>query len=236
MKIVVGITCRQNSRRFPEKAMAPVDIKDDGITPIPSFEYCYNRCNQRFDSYILTSKKSNKIIDHCEKNNIKYLAFKYERNVINRFFSLAIRTGAHYIVRVTADDIFFDGTNCGMMINYAIRHDLDYVYATHHVKGTECEIFKAEKLIEVYNTLDKDQKKNSEYLSWFFRNIPGIKQDSYAFGEEYDAKIKVELDTVNDYYLRVLPLIYASKRDKFGIRSQTIREYFEENPELQEDS
>ena len=191
--ITAGISVRESSVRFPSKALALVE-------GIPSFEYCYRSVKRIIgidEVYVLTTAASPGIIRHCELVGIPYKVSLVEEDVIGRYLELE----GDYIVRVTGDDIFMSQAYFDVLMS-GIEAGHQYVYMSgSHVKGMECEIYSRNCLERIYSGLDDDQRRMSEYMSWYFRDNPVVNQSGY----EYGPMGNVELDTVADYEERVKP-------------------------------
>ena len=128
---------------------------------------------------------------------IPYKASLVEEDVIGRYLCL----DGDYIVRVTGDDIFMSQDYFDVLMS-GIESGHSYVYMKgRHVKGMECEIYERDTMVRVYDGLDEDQRRMSEYMSWYFRYNPIVMQSGY----EYAPSGRVELDTVDDYEERVKP-------------------------------
>lgn len=215
MRYVAGISVRQGSVRFPNKAMALV-------CGIPSFAYCYwnaKRISGLSGVYVLTNISSPDIVNYCRDNCIPYWVSESESDVIGRYLKL----DGDIIVRITGDDIF----PCQEYFNdlaFAMEGCYDYAYfGKGHIKGMEMEMYTRRCLERVYSGLDTDQKNSSEYMSWYFRNNPTV----HSFEYNLDGKTwSIELDTETDYRDRVLP--YAKWLNGMGSISSpnTYRGYF----------
>lgn len=231
MKIVSGTTVRENSRRFPGKALSKILMREDGSEHYTSMDVAYkniSKCERIDESYILTSDTSPNIIERCETYKIPYISMPDENDVFSRFKKLIETTGADIVIRHTGDDIFTSEAYANTMLTLMEAWDYDYVYPLHHIKGCEVEVFKASKLLEVIDRCDKSQIAKSEYMSWFFKHNLGIKQFGCDFG--HTKSYKAEFDTSQDYTCRVLPLISACGVSPTEVQ---IEEFFDKNSFLQ---
>ena len=117
------IQARMSSKRLPGKVLKK-------INGIPILEIVYYRLKKvkKIDKICIATSRRNsdkKIVDFCKKNKIEFFAGNLN-NVLSRFKFLVNKYLPRYIIRITADNPFFDKDVLSKQINLIKKYDLDY--------------------------------------------------------------------------------------------------------------
>ncbi len=201
------IQARMSSKRLPGKVLKK-------INGIPILEIVYYRLKKvkKIDKICIATSRRNsdkKIVDFCKKNKIEFFAGNLN-NVLSRFKFLVNKYLPRYIIRITADNPFFDKDVLSKQINLIKKYDLDYFELkkkTPLVEGADIKSLKVYKYL-----FDKAKsKKDLEHVGifQFERNKNLFRGKKMILAKYYYKKLKVTIDIYED--LKRLKKIFRGK-------------------------
>ena len=198
-KLVIGIQCRISSSRLPGKAL----LKLEETTVLGM---CLTRAILNgYRVYLLTSDdKSDDILETEARNcGVNGIIRGSHNDVLSRFISLANKTEADYIVRVTADNPLTEFRFIDELSNFVINKD--YFYATMHdsicPEGTNLEIFSSKALKDSYKI--NQEEKNIEHVTYHMKKLSCKEQflikNNFGYKNNQFKKMSFTIDKLEDY-------------------------------------
>ena len=200
MKHSVGaiIQARMNSSRLPGKVLMPI-LGD------PMLGIIIRRIKKALSiNKIIIATTVNSIDDLIvnyvkkEKNIIIYRGD--ELNVLDRFYRAASANSLSYILRVTADNPFFDWLIADELINKIKNRKYDFI--ANNIKpsfpyGIDLEVMTMKSLNEARkNTISKHQ---IEHVTPYIRNNPKKFNIGNIQSQKDFSNIRLTVDTNDDY-------------------------------------
>lgn len=155
-----------------------------------------------------------------------------ELNVLNRMMVAINKFTDHDIIlRVTGDDILVDPDYMKRTIDYHLENNYDYTDAKSLPSGTEVEVFNRE-LLQLINDFATD-RSGTEYLTNYVTdNKEQFKIGSFPFQNTFKDKLRLTMDTEEDYIMiRELLEYFEKKGKKYSYSIDDIYNYFIENPD-----
>ena len=144
-----------------------------------------------------------------------------EENVLNRMM-LGINDNPEYdiVLRVTGDDILIDPDYLEKTIENFKLNNSDYTDAKNLPSGTEVEVFSRKVLEFIHdNAIDTS---GSEYLTNYFKDVEDHFVSSSLDVEHDFSKIRLTLDTKEDYQVISNLIMYLEKKGKSMTTISTI--------------
>lgn len=175
-KVVIALIARLKSQRLPKKVLKQFHSNEIIVD-------LYNKINSSkkvSSTYLSTSplKEDALLVDLSNKNGMNVF-LGHPVSVLDRMLSLAYKTQAGGIFRVTGDNPFTDQDLIDDMIQLFLDHNLDYVRANNVPFGVSAELFSTSYLWNLY--LNMNNPLDSEYLSWFVLNDETAKKGCINF-------------------------------------------------------
>lgn len=172
MRIISIIQARMNATRLPGKVL--LDICGKTL-----LEHIIERVKQsRFiDSLVLattSNPRDRALIELARQIGINSYAGS-EDDVLDRFYQAARLFGAEVIVRITADDPFKDPQVIDKIVDYFLKHRLDYASNTikpTYPEGLDVEVFSFAALEKAWRQASKPSER--EHVTPYIWNHPEI--------------------------------------------------------------
>ena len=173
MRIGWLLSCRSNSKRCPNKS---TDIFYKALS-IPQYIYLRLKTlinqisNQDYEHTIFfvlpLEDKSTKLSLSLENYPI---FFGSQDDLLKRNLDCALENGFDFIVRVTCDDPFKDFESALIMLDYAVRNNIDLINnenkISNWVEGTTLEIYKTKFMRWLYfNAWTSYQREHMDFRS-----------------------------------------------------------------------
>ncbi len=199
MKIFIFVQARMNSTRLPGKVLFKIKNK----TILQHVISRLKKINFKKSIIVLcsTSKKDDKIVNHCKKNRIKYFRGSLN-NVYKRFCDAVTFYKCQYFIRITADSPLIDPTIVDKCIR-KLRKDKYYDIITNCMektfpKGQSVEIINSNIFVQNYKNI-----KNNEHKEHIFKYFYINKKKFKIFNIKSRKKLRYKslaLDTIKDFY------------------------------------
>lgn len=210
--IVTAVVARSNSKRLPGKALKP--FRNELL--ITGLMERVSKVSKSSSTILATTylEEDDELCDIVEQKG--YKVYRGDPvSVIDRLLNIAEKYKAHALYKVTGDNPFTDPELMNLMANILIKNNLDYVRANNLPLGISGELYSANYLRHLYQTMDDPDK--SEYLTWY-----ALKDDK---GKKGCISIKSEIKDLNWYritvdyeedYVRCLRLMQKIGKDKIS--------------------
>ena len=221
MKFCIILQARLGSKRFPNKILKDIYKNYNSLT------FLIKRIKKSKINLIIAttkSKKDNKIISICKKNNVLFFRGS-ENNVFARFKKAANLYGVENIIRLTSDCPLIDFSLLKKMKNKFIKNKLDYISNTLPIKksrfpnGSDIEIFKSSIMNDVKN-LSREDKEHVTNKYW---KLKKIKKETFSNKEDLSI-LRYTLDYREDLLVIKKILNHLSK-NKLHITYRNISNY-----------
>lgn len=193
----IVIQARMGSTRLPGKVLMPVGDRN-------ILEHILERIsllNKEVFTVIATSKaqNSNSIEKFCKEHNTECLRGS-ETNVLERYYEVAVKYNLNNIVRLTADNPFYDIEELDALIDEHIDKQYDYTdsYSVLPI-GVGAAIFSFDALKKVYekSSLPHHFEHVDEYL---LENKSDFKTGVLlAKADKCYPNVRLTIDTKEDY-------------------------------------
>ena len=231
MKTGCIIQARMTSSRLPGKVLCTIDYQE-GKSVLGSVVERV-RAAKNLDHFVIactTNADDDPLVEYAEKEGIAYFRGS-ENDVLDRFYGAANEFGYDNIVRITSDCPFLDPSVIDALIDLFLRGD--YQYASNCVRrtyphGLDCEILTYNVLKWMHeNTEEKFYREH--VTSYVTSHQNEFRVGSLALdGEDY-SKVRITVDTVNDYTLAcVITDLIRDEEDRFSFR--TVLDCFAKHP------
>ena len=231
MKTGCIIQARMTSSRLPGKVLRTIDYQE-GKSVLGSVVERV-RAAKNLDHFVIactTNADDDPLIEYAEKEGIAYFRGS-ENDVLDRFYGAANEYGYDNIVRITSDCPFLDPSVIDALVELFIKGD--YQYASNCVRrtyphGLDCEILTYDVLKWMHeNTEEKFYREH--VTSYVTSHQDEFRVGSLALdGEDY-SKVRITVDTVNDYTLAcVITDLIRDEEDRFSFR--TVLDCFAKHP------
>ncbi|MBR0308443.1 MAG: glycosyltransferase family protein [Mogibacterium sp.] len=225
------IQARMTSSRLPGKVLRTIDYQE-GKSVLGSVVERV-RAAKNLDHFVIactTNADDDPLVEYAEKEGIAYFRGS-ENDVLDRFYGAANEFGYDNIVRITSDCPFLDPSVIDALIDLFLRGD--YQYASNCVRrtyphGLDCEILTYNVLKWMHeNTEEKFYREH--VTSYVTSHQNEFRVGSLALdGEDY-SKVRITVDTVNDYTLAcVITDLIRDEEDRFSFR--TVLDCFAKHP------
>lgn len=226
MRNLAIIQARMSSKRLPGKVLKKIN----GISVL---EIIYKKLKKikKIDKIcIATSKKKSdqKIVNFCKKNKIEFFVGSLD-NVLSRFKFLVNKYMPKYVIRVTADNPFFDKDVLCRQINLIEKYGLDYLELkkkTPLVEGADIKSIKVYKFLFNKSRSAKDLEHVGSYL--FEKKKKLFKGMKMVLPKYYDRKFKVTIDEQKDLK-KLKEILKNKKKSILFLNTRQIVELFEKN-------
>ena len=236
MNIVCIIQARTTSSRLPNKVLLDLPY-GSGITVLEQVINRVKKC--KYVNNIVVATTDNETDDRieilCKKIGISCTRGS-EDNVLSRYYKAAKESKADMIVRITSDCPCIDPE---VIDNLVVKHlEEKNDYTSNSLKrsfphGLDCEIFSFDLLEEANN--NATEKFEKEHVTPYFYKT---KKEKYKIGnlvlknsEGYE-KIRITLDSKEDYTLLCLVYDYLYNKEKEIFTCKDIVKLFLEKPWL----
>lgn len=190
MKIRVVIQARMGSTRLRGKTLSPVN----GIPLLKRVYDAILKLKLTEDIVIATSNKQED--DPIEAYCTGFLSSKCLRgdtnNVLSRFVDACVGLNDNdAIVRITADNIFYQKEMCEQLVSIHKQHDNDYT-GVEGLSHIVCELIKVSAIRSLENEQLSDYDKE-HVTPYFIRNCDGFRT---TFMSPKEFGLKKELDSL----------------------------------------
>lgn len=150
-KVGAIIQARCNSTRLEKKVLRKMP-HGLGVSIIEQIIHRISKCSDINEVIVATSVENDddEIVSLCKSKNIACFRGS-KNNVLERFYEASRYFGLHHIVRLTADNPFFDHSVLSACINYHLVNRCDYTKTCYYPLGTNVETFTSEALEIAYN-------------------------------------------------------------------------------------
>jgi len=204
--VVIGIQARSTSTRFPRKVFETIDGK-------PILKHVIDSCdraafymnNHTHKTHVLVKvalavPSGDEIIPAFKKKSI--IIEGPEHDVLARYGILADRTGADYIVRITADCPLIPPYLITKHIKVATINAYDYVSNVDEqcrtsIDGVDCEVISRRMLD--YMLKNATEPKDREHVTTYARsNPPEWARVGHVIGHLDQSNLKLSVDTIED--------------------------------------
>ena len=231
MKTGCIIQARMTSSRLPGKVLRTIDYQE-GKSVLGSVVERV-RASKNLDHFVIActiNEEDDPLVEYAEKEGISYYRGS-ENDVLDRFYGAATELGYDNIVRITSDCPFLDPAVIDDLIDLFIKGD--YQYASNCVRrtyphGLDCEILTYDVLKWMHENAE-DRFYREHVTSYVTSHMDEFRVGSLALdGEDY-SKIRITVDTVNDYTLAcVITDFIRDKQNRFSFRA--ILDCYKEHP------
>jgi len=195
---IAVIQARMTSTRLPGKVLLPLPFPDG--EPLIGNLYRKLKGPAWIDDVIVAipyGTQQDGLKKYLTGKNIKFIEGP-ENDVLERFAIATKSLDAKTVIRITADNPFIDFG----MLQYSLKehHQFggDYTVTSHLPYGMNLEIMKGQSLIQLHSSpLINDHDR--EHVTPGFRRIPGMSMQTIPLLEEDLSKIRVTVDTPEDY-------------------------------------
>jgi spore coat polysaccharide biosynthesis protein SpsF (cytidylyltransferase family) len=208
--VVIGIQARTASERFPNKGMALLDGKPVLQHVIDSCNQAGNYLNRNFRNFqamvkvILLTPPHDQYVKHFSEA-CHGVAFPLpEKDVLSRYYMIAQRENADYVVRITGDCPFVPSYLISRCIKSALINKCDYtsnVWVRTFPEGFDVEVI-SKKLIEWLNANAQSDEEREDVTSCLRREIPFPKLFNLfnVINDDLDlSHVKTSIDTEDDF-------------------------------------
>jgi sialic acid synthase SpsE/spore coat polysaccharide biosynthesis protein SpsF (cytidylyltransferase family) len=230
-KVLAIIVARMESSRLPKKAIKPINNK-------PAIEHLFERISiakkKGFVDTIAFCTTTLKIDNELAKIASKY-DLKIYRGDIDDVLSrmmLAINDNQDHdtIIRITGDDILIDPIYLDKTVKYHQLKNAQYTDAKKLPSGTDIEVFQKNILKTIFEL--SNDSSGSEYLTnYVTNNIDQFEVASLEVIPRHNQKLRLTMDTQEDYKLISQMLNYFKKKKKeFTYTMDDIFDFFKKNP------
>ena len=159
-KSVIIIQARLGSNRLPEKVLKKIGK----YSVIEMIVKRLKKSKKISDIIVATSntKRDKKLISFLKRKKIKVFAGS-EANVLSRYYKVAKKFSADYVVRICGDCPFVDSKLMDKMISKIIINQLDYVSNINpptYPDGLDIEVFSFKRLSEAFKLAKKNKIMN----------------------------------------------------------------------------
>jgi spore coat polysaccharide biosynthesis protein SpsF len=119
-----------------------------------------------------------------------------EENVLERFYDAALASGADVIMRITADNPFFDWALAEHILEFFSRHAFDYVSTPGYPYGIGQEVFSMPALAKARNeAIDPFER---EHVTPYFYRHPELFSLGQLSCEADLSHLRLTVDTPDD--------------------------------------
>ncbi len=225
MKVCVIIQARMGSKRLPGKVLKEVLGK-----PLLGYQCERLARSKRADEIIIattTALADEAIVEFCRKNSL--FCFRgSEEDVLDRFYSAALRQRAEVVVRVTGDCPLIDPEVVDRVIRFYLENVSKFDYVSNvlertYPRGMDCEVFGAQTLAEVHREARLSPER--EHVTRFIYTHPErYRLGSVTFSCGNESRHRWTVDTPEDFELirKILTQLYPANpvftlRDVLGL-------------------
>ena len=225
MKIIGVITARMASKRLPQKVLKDIC----GKTVFSHHVERFKKVKDLSEIWLATSYENDNLplIQEAERLKIQHYAGEKE-DVLERHISIAKKTQADAIIRVTCDCPLFNFDLASRYIKEYKEEQYDYLYCSNMtmIQGTIPELISADSLIESHKhykgpAITQYIKENREKFKTKGVNIPN---------ELCRPDIRLTLDYKEDYI--VIKQIYEALYKNKPILLSDVYKFLDDNPEI----
>ncbi len=197
MKTIAIIQARMGSTRLPNKVLKPLAGK-------PMLIQVYNRVRaaRHLNEVIIattTAPKDNEIDVLCKKNGISCYRGS-ENDVLDRYYQAATLHQATNIARITADCPLIDPGVIDLIVDYFLKHDLDYASNTHpptYPDGLDTEIFSYQALERAWKEARLQSER--EHVTPYIWKNPSIFKIGHIDNDKDLSHLRWTVDEPDDY-------------------------------------
>ena len=233
MKIGAIIQARISSSRFPRKVLKPLPFDSD-ICVLQQVIRRVSNSNLIDEVIIATStnEEDQEIINVAKKENVKFYRGSLN-NVLERYYYATCQYDLDVIVRITSDCPCVDSEIIDNVIKSHLESNADY--SSNSLKesfprGIDCEVFNFDVLEIAYNEASHNYEK--EHVTPFiYKSHPEQFNINSYFADEDNSKIRITLDTIQDYSLLCSIYDYLYEQNNFFSLSDILA-LFDEKPWL----
>lgn len=204
--VVIGIQARSTSTRFPRKVFETIDGK-------PILKHVIDACDRAafyMNNHTHKTKVLVKVALAVPSGDEIVPAFKKkaiivegpEQDVLARYGLLADKTGADYIVRVTADCPLIPPYLITKHIKVATINGYDYVSNVDEkcrtsIDGVDCEVI-SRRLLD-YMLENATEPQDREHVTTYARShTPEWARVGHVVGHLDQSNLKLSVDTIED--------------------------------------
>jgi len=201
MKIVVIIQARMGATRLPNKMMLH-------LHGYPICEWVFRRVSEAkyVDNvfFALPDSAQNDLLEGFLKSIGANSIRGSEEDVVSRFMKASIKTSAHCVVRVCADNPLICASEIDRLIEFYKNNKCDYAYNhipnnNHYPDGLGAEICSMQILDEI-NKKAKTKKHREHLFNYILDNYTEYTIKTFEPPEDLAyPKLKLDLDTLDDY-------------------------------------
>lgn len=231
MKTGCIVQARMTSNRLPGKVLKTIDYKT-GKTVLGSVTERLQAA-KNIDCIVLactTNKDDDLLVGYAEKHGLNYYRGS-ENDVLERFYEAATEHNLDVIVRITSDCPFLDPDVIDRLVE--LFKEGDYQYASNCIRrtyphGLDCEILTYDVLKWMHENTE-DSFYREHVTSYVTHHLDEFRIGSLALeGEDY-SKVRITVDTINDYTLACLITdLIREEKDRMSFR--TVLRCFDEHP------
>lgn len=231
MKTGCIVQARMTSNRLPGKVLKTIDYKT-GKTVLGSVTERLQAA-KNIDCIVLactTNKDDDLLVEYAEKHGLNYYRGS-ENDVLKRFYEAATEHNLDVIVRITSDCPFLDPDVIDRLVE--LFKEGDYQYASNCIRrtyphGLDCEILTYDVLKWMHENTE-DSFYREHVTSYVTHHLDEFRIGSLALeGEDY-SKVRITVDTINDYTLACLITdLIREEKDRMSFR--TVLRCFDEHP------
>ena len=217
MKVTAIVKARMGSTRLPNKVMMPIE---DGT---PLIEVLLSRLSKatEVDQIVLATSMNDEnkvLVDHIASKG--YLVYQgNEDDVLDRFYSAAVKYNSDIVVRITGDCPLVDPEIVDLVINEFKATDVDYVsnvLPPTYPDGLDVEVFSIQSLVIAWEK--RSSKFEREHVTPYLQESEDITRKNIKNKIDY-SKVRWTLDESEDYEVikeifdHFSPNIYFNWRD-----------------------
>lgn len=229
MNIIAIVQARMGSKRLPNKVLLD-------IGGVPLIGRVINRvkfCNSIDEIVLATTKNSedDQLVDWAINHGIKVFRGSQD-DVLDRFYSCAVKFNADVVVRITADDPLKDSSIIDMAISMILSNEgIDYVSNTinpSYPEGLDVEVFRFRALkVSFHEAVLVSEREHVTPYMWKnphkftivnFQMVPDLSQWRWTVDRSQDVEFARK--------------VYENFKDNPLIGYKKIIDFLRKNPEL----
>ena len=223
------IQARMTSKRLSEKCMKDLAGK-------PLIDHVIERAKaiKGISHVILAvpdSPESNPLIERAKALGIESFMGS-EDNVLSRYYNAALKYGAEFIIRITADNPLTDPDYASMALEIATESEADLCSISNIPLGTGTEIIKFSALKEAFENAERPY--HYEHVTPYIKEHPeifSIERHSVEI-QDFMEGLRLTVDTEEDYQM-MNSIFSALYKDKiFPLKD--VLNFLKENPSIAE--
>lgn len=234
-KVLAVIVARSDSSRLPGKATKHINGN-------PSLTHLFERVKRAKEQGLIDTiafctthlESDDELVEIANEYPINIYRGSVEDVLARMMIAVDDNQDHNIVLRITGDDILIDCEYLEKTISYHLEKNAHYTDAKRLPSGTEVEVFDS-YILKLIHELSKDSS-GSEYLTnYITNNIDQFETASLPVEEKHDKKIRLTLDTQEDFDVINALLVNMKEMNKeFDYTMDDIFNFFNTYPEVLE--